>query len=100
MPAEANDAEETTRDRRGLGDDRPSQLDVVELGVRNVLACAPSAGEKESKRKIWRVVSPSRDRETPDRWSAVGWNCGRSESGPRTSSVDAVLNCHAVKTTG
>ena len=98
MPAEAKDTEQPTRDGRWLRN--PSQLDVVELGVRNVLACAPSAGEKESKRKIWRVVSPSRDRETPDRWSAVGWNCGRSESGPRTSSVDAVLNCHAVKTTG
>src|SRR3982750_1986076 len=100
MPAEANNAKETTRDRRGLGNDRPSQLDVIELAVSNPLACPSSSGEEESKREVGRVVRLRGDGENFNLWSAVGCNCGRSESGPRISSVDAVLNRHAVETTG
>src|SRR5947207_2723335 len=100
MPAQPENPEQSTRDGRRFGNDRASQLDVVELGVSNQLACSSSPGEEESKREVWRVVGSNRDGETLDLWSAVGCDCGRPKSGPRPPSVGAVLNGDAVETTG
>ena len=100
MPAEPKNAKEPTRDSGGLRNDRASQLDVVELGVSKARASSRSPGKEESKRKVWRVVSPTRDSETLNLWSTIGWNCGGPESGPRIAPIDAVLNRHAVETTG
>ena len=65
MPAEPKNTEQAGRDRRRLGNDRASQLEVVELGVSKV-ACSRSSGEEESKREVWSVVSRGRDAETFD----------------------------------
>ena len=100
MPAEPKNTEQAGRDRRGLRNDRASQLDVVELGVSKARASSRSPGKEESKRKVWRVVSPTRDSETLNLWSTIGWNCGGPESGPRIAPIGTVLNRHAVETTG
>ena len=99
MPAKAKNTEQAGRDSRGLRYDRPRQLDVVELAVSNPLACSSSSGEEESKREVGSVVRQRGDGEALNLWSAIGCNCGGSESGPRTSSVNAVLNRHAIETT-
>jgi len=100
MPAEPKNTEQAGRNRRGLGNDRTSQLEVIKRGILNMRASSRSPGEEESKREVWRVVSRGRDAKTHDVWSAVGWNCGRAKSGPRTPSVNAVLNRHVSETTG
>jgi len=100
MPAEPKNTEQAGRNRRGLGNDRTSQLEVIKRGILSMRASSRSPGEEESKREVWRVVSPGRDAKTVDVWSAVGWNCGRAKSGPRTPSVNAVLNRHVSETTG
>src|SRR5437870_3510495 len=100
MPAEPKNTEQAGRNRRGLGNDRTSQLEVIKRGILSMRASSRSPGEEESKREVWSVVSPGRDAKTVDVWSAVGWNCGRAKSGPRTPSVNAVLNRHVSETTG
>jgi hypothetical protein len=98
-PAESKDPEQAGRDRRGLGNDRASQLEVVELGVLKV-ASSRSSGEEESKREVWSVVSRGRDGETHELVSTVGWKCGSAKSGKRTPSINAELNRHEVETIG
>ena len=100
MPAEPKNTEQAGRNRRGLGNDRTSQLEVIKRGILSMRASSRSPGEEESKREVWSVVSRGRDVETHDLFSAVGWKCGRAKSGKRTPSVNAELNRHVVETTG
>jgi hypothetical protein len=99
MPAQAEKTEQAARHRRGLRNDRASQLDIVELSVWKVAACSRSTGEEESKREVWSVVSGGRDGETFD-CSLIDHQRGRAESGPRATSVDAVLNRYVSETAG
>ena len=74
MPAEPKYTEQAGCDRRGLRNDRATQLEVVDLGVYCARVSSRSPGEEESKREVWRVISRGRDAKTPDLWSVVGWN--------------------------